>query len=88
MIRALLLLLCLLLAGCTQKEPAVVCEYEEVYMRASEPYGSDFVVNGNMMQTQVNGHTYAFSHPIIIPPKMFVPQLTFLLLFYTILRRK
>ena len=62
--RVLLLLLCLLLAGCTQKEPAVVCEYEEVYMRVSEPYGSDFVVNGNMMQTQVNGHTYAFSQEI------------------------
>ena len=62
--KVLLLLVCLLLVGCAQQEPAELCEYEEVYLRVSEPYGSTFVVNGNVLQCQINGHTYEFSKDV------------------------
>lgn len=62
--RVLLLLICLLLVGCAQQEPAELCEYEEVYLRVSEPYGSKFAVNGNVLQTRINGHTYEFSNEV------------------------
>lgn len=39
-------------------------EYTEEYARISEPYGSDFLVNGKLAQTVVEGRTYRFDPAI------------------------
>ena len=35
-------------------------EYVEVYLRIPEPLGPNFIINGNVYQTEVNGHIYEF----------------------------
>lgn len=53
----LLSILLLTLTSCGYK-------YTEEYARISEPYGSDFPVNGNLAQTVVEGRTYLFDPDI------------------------
>lgn len=54
-----------------QSEPAIETThndleiaYEEVYMRIVEPYGSGFVLQGNVLRTVVGEHTYEFESTI------------------------
>ena len=51
----------LLAAGCERYN---TYEYTETYLRISEPYGTDFLFNGNIPQAVVNGHTYEFESKI------------------------
>lgn len=51
----------LLLTGCQQYNEY---EYNETYLRLSEPYGAEFLFNGNVLQAVVNGHTYEFENTI------------------------
>ena len=54
-----------------QSEPAIETThndleitYEEVYMRIVEPYGSGFVLQGNMLRAVIGEHTYEFESTI------------------------
>lgn len=65
-----LLLLALLLSGCSESTPAQTTDpqpqytFEEVYLRIMEPYGTGFILSGKAWQTTVGEHTYDF-HPSI-----------------------
>lgn len=61
-----LLLLTVFLSACNLEKPPEY-SYTEEYLRISEPYGEDFIFNGNVFQVSVNGHTYAFHSSIPEP---------------------
>ncbi len=52
-----LLLLTIFLSACSLDKPPKY-SYTEEYLRISEPYGTDFAFQGNVLQTSVNGRTY------------------------------
>ena len=65
-----ILAIALLCSGCSfldqqdPSEPQATYEYTEVYQRISEPYGTGFIVQGNLLQAIVGGHTYEFESTI------------------------
>lgn len=60
----------LLCSGCAfldqpdPSEPSLSYEYTEIYQRISEPYGSGFLIDGHLLQTVVDDHTYEFESSI------------------------
>ncbi len=46
------------------EENLISCEFTDVYLRITEPYGSSYILNGNVSQTAVEEHTYQFASDI------------------------